>query len=78
MVTKDYALHAMWGLILLVFGYMINQASESFEKINMKLENLAVMVASDYVKKNDLNRFEAKLDHLNDMIISLIKEARVK
>lgn len=78
MITKDYALHAMWGLILLVFGYMINQASESFEKINMKLENLAVMVASDYVKKNDLNRFEAKLDHLNDMIISLIKEARVK
>lgn len=78
MITKDYALHAMWGLILLVFGYMINQASESFEKINMKLENLAVMVASDYVKKNDLNRFEAKLDHLNDMIISLIKEAHVK
>lgn len=78
MITKDYALHAMWGLILLIFGYMINQASESFEKINTKLENLEVMVASDYVKKQDLNRFEAKLDHMNDMIISLIKETHVK
>lgn len=77
MITKDYALHAMWGLILLIFGYMINQASESFEKINTKLENLEIMVASDYVKKQDLNRFEAKLDHMNDMIISLIKEHRI-
>lgn len=76
MITKDYALHAMWGLILLIFGYMINQASESFERINTKLENLELMVASDYVKKQDLNRFESKLDHMNDMIISLIKEHR--
>lgn len=78
MITKDYALHAMWGLILLIFGYTINEASESFKKINTKLESLEIMVASDYVKKQDLNRFESKLDHMNDMIISLIKETRVK
>ena len=52
----------------------IMEASESFEKINTKLESLEIMVASDYVRKQDLNRFEAKIDHMNDMIINLIKE----
>lgn len=76
MITKDNALHALWGLLLLSFGYIFNETTQHLENLSKDVDELKYTVAADCVRKSDLNRFEAKLDHMNDLIISLIKEDR--
>lgn len=78
MLTKETVLHATWGLLLLAMGYIFNDTTKHLERVSNDLEDLKIVVASDCVRKADLNRFESKLDHMNDMLFSLVKDGKAR
>lgn len=68
MPTKDLILHAMWGVILLLFSFILTNISSSISELSKEFYSFRYTVSSSYTQKDDILRIEDKVDKLYNFI----------
>lgn len=85
MRAKDIILYGIWAILTAVVSFTVTNFSKTIEQHQLNIDScqselslFKLNVAEHYARKEDLLRFEAKIDKLHDLFRQLIIEERKK